>query len=109
MVKNIGVDVEPPKEQCNDPDCPFHGTLPIRGRIIEGRVINDKMQKTVTVQRDYVQFVRKFTRYERRRSKISAHNPPCINAEIGDTVTIGECRPLSKTVSFVIISKRKGE
>ncbi|MHA1713723.1 MAG: 30S ribosomal protein S17 [Candidatus Ranarchaeia archaeon] len=109
MARNIGVDVEPPKEVCSDPDCPFHGTLTVRGRIIGGRVINNKMQKTVTVQRDYVHFVRKYNRFERRRSNISAHNPPCIDAEIGDYVTIGECRPLSKSVSFVVISKRKGD
>ena len=109
MTRNIGVEVEPPKELCNDSDCPFHGNLPIRGRIIGGRVVNNKMQKTVTVQRDYVHFDRKYNRFERRRSNLSAHNPPCINAEIGDFVTIGECRSLSKTVSFVVISKRKGE
>ena len=108
MTRNIGVDVEPPKESCNDPDCPFHGSLPVRGRITGGKVINNKMQNTVSVQRNYVHFINKFSRFERRRSNISAHNPPCINAEIGDTVTIAECRPLSKTVSYVVISKRKG-
>ncbi|RLI40477.1 30S ribosomal protein S17, partial [Candidatus Bathyarchaeota archaeon] len=46
-----------------------------------------------------------FKRYERRRSLIPAHNPPCINAKEGDTVRIAECRPISKTVSFVVVEK----
>lgn len=107
MARNIGVDVEPPKETCNDPDCPFHGTIPIRGRILEGDVINNKMQRTVTVQRNYEHFIKKYSRFERRRSNISAHNPPCIDAMIGDHVRIAECRPLGKSVSFVVISKLK--
>ncbi|UCD03455.1 MAG: 30S ribosomal protein S17, partial [Candidatus Aenigmatarchaeota archaeon] len=43
---------------------------------------------------------------ERRKSRIAAHNPPCINAKEDDRVTIAECRPLSKTKAFVIVSKR---
>ncbi|MCK4969892.1 MAG: 30S ribosomal protein S17, partial [Thermoplasmata archaeon] len=35
--------------------------------------------------------------------KYSAHNPPCLSAKEGDNVTIAECRPLSKTVNFVVV------
>ncbi|HIQ03184.1 MAG TPA: 30S ribosomal protein S17, partial [Desulfurococcales archaeon] len=38
-----------------------------------------------------------------RRKKIHAHNPPCINAKVGDEVIIGETRPIAKTVSFVVL------
>jgi len=31
--RNIGLDVTPPKEKCEDINCPFHGKLSIRGRI----------------------------------------------------------------------------
>ncbi|RLG74628.1 MAG: 30S ribosomal protein S17, partial [Thermoprotei archaeon] len=48
-------------------------------------------------------FIKKYKRYERRRSRIPAHNPPCINAKKGDLVKIAETRPISKTVSFVVI------
>ena len=44
-------------------------------------------------------------RYEKRRSKILAHNPPCIDAKKGDKVKIAECRPISKNVSFVVVEK----
>jgi small subunit ribosomal protein S17 len=86
-------------------NCPFHGELPVRGRVLEGVVVTSKMDKTVVVERDYLLYMPKFKRYERRRSRIPSHNPPCIDAREGDRVTIAESRPLSKTVSFVVVEK----
>ncbi|HJX02802.1 MAG TPA: 30S ribosomal protein S17 [Candidatus Bathyarchaeia archaeon] len=94
-----------PKKTCEDRNCPFHGELPVRGRILEGVVVSAKMDKTVVVERNYLQYVSKFMKYERRRSRIPSHNSPCIDAQEGDRVTIAECRPLSKTVSFVVVEK----
>jgi len=104
-VRDIGYDVKQPEKECDDPNCPFHGKLPIRGKILEGIVVSSKMSKTVIVERNYLHFVPKFERYERRRSRTSAHNPACINAKKGDKVKIAECRPLSKTKHFVVIEK----
>ncbi len=97
--------VKRPKKSCADPKCPFHGSLPIRGRILEGLVISANMDKTVIIRRDYMRYVSKFKRYERRHSHIPAHNPPCLNAREGDKVKIAECRSLSKTVSFAVVEK----
>lgn len=97
-----------PRKSCDDSNCPFHGTLSIRGHTLEGIVISAKMDKTVVVQRDYLNYVPKFKRYERRRSHISAHNPPCLNVEEGNPVKIAECRSISKTVSFVVVEKLGG-
>jgi len=94
-----------PKKSCADQNCPFHGTLSIRGRVLEGVVISTKMDKTVVIRRDYQLYVPKFKRYERRHSHINAHNPPCLNVKERELVKIAECRPLSKTVSFVIVEK----
>ena len=94
-----------PKKSCSDIDCPFHGTLSIRGRILDGVVISDKMDKTVVVRRDYQFYVPKFKRYERRHSHINAHNPPCLDVKESEHVKIAECRPLGKTVSFVVVEK----
>jgi small subunit ribosomal protein S17 len=94
-----------PKKSCDDRNCPFHGTLAVRGRILDGVVVTAKMDKTVIVEREYLQFLTKFVRYERRRSHIPSHNPPCIDAKEGDRVRVAECRPLSKTVSFVVVEK----
>jgi small subunit ribosomal protein S17 len=94
-----------PKKSCEDKNCPFHGELSIRGRVLEGSVVSAKMDKTVVVRRDYLHYVPKYKRYERRHGHVSAHNPPCLEVEEGDRVRIAECRPLSKTVSFVVVEK----
>ena len=103
MAKNIGLNVPTPTKECEDAQCPFHGTLPVRGQVITGKVVSDKMTGTVVVRRDYLHFVRKYKRYEKRSSTIHAHNPSCINARTGDMVRIAECRPLSKTKKFVVV------
>lgn len=107
--RNIGVDVKPPARSCSDPKCPFHGTLPVRGQIIEGIVKSNRMQRSVVVCRERRFFVHKFERYERRTSSYLAHCPPCIEAKPGDWVKIMECRPLSKAKSFVVIERRPGK
>ena len=94
-----------PDRACDDPECPFHGSLSIRGRILEGTVISAKMDRTVIVRRDFLKYVPKYKRYERRHSHIPAHNPPCMNAADNSRVRIAECRPISKTVSFVVVEK----
>lgn len=96
-----------PKKSCNDKNCPFHGTLSVRGRVFEGVVTTSKMDKTAIIEREYLQFSPKYVRYEKRRGHIPSHNPPCINAKEGQHVKIVECRPLSKTVSFVIVEKQE--
>lgn len=101
----MALSLKKPKKPCSDQNCPFHGKLSIRGRMLEGSVISAKMDKAVIVRRDYLNYVPKFKRYERRHSHIPAHSPPCINAKEGDWVKIMECRPISKTVSFVVIEK----
>ncbi len=98
-----------PKKSCEDKNCPFHGSLRIRGRVLDGVVISAKMDKTVVVRRDYQLYVPKFRRYERRHSHINAHNTPCLDTQEGDRVRIAECRPVSKTVSFVVVEKMEAE
>ncbi len=107
MSRDIGLDVQPPAKDCTDPKCPFHGVLPVRGQVLKGVVVSDKMDKTVVVQRTFVKKIAKFERYEKRKTKVHAHNPPCINAKQGDSVTIAECRPLSKTKSYVVVEVSK--
>lgn len=92
-------------ENCNDKNCPFHGNLRLRGRSFVGVVTSDKMAKTATIEWTLRKYIPKYERYERRKTKIHAHNPECINAEKGDKVELKESRPLSKTKNFVIIKK----
>ena len=105
-VKDIGIDVKVPDTTCTDKNCPFHGQLAVRGQIIEGVVVSTKMDKTAVVKRNYLYYQQKYERYEKRTSHYSAHCPPCLDVKAGDQVRIMECRPLSKTVSFVVVEKR---
>ena len=63
------------------------------------------MRKTAAIEFNRLHFLKKYERYEKRRTKLKVHNPECINAKDGDIVRIMECRPLSKTKNFVIIEK----
>ena len=102
---SIGITVEQPKTSCTDKKCPFHGSLKIRGRIFKGTVVSTDVHRSATVSWEWKRLIPKFERFERRRTKIRAHNPACINAVVGQFVTIAECRPISKTKNFVIIEK----
>jgi len=95
--------------ECNDKNCPKHGSLAARGVVLEGTVVSAKMQGTVIVQREYYVKVNKYQRFRRSTSRIPAHNPPCINAKEGDIVRIMECRKLGRTVSFVVVEKLTGK
>ncbi len=61
MSRNIGIpNVNPPKtkaEDCNDIECPFHGTTRIRGKITKGVVVSKKSKNTIIIRFDYVHFV----------------------------------------------------
>ena len=109
--RDIGIDVKAPAgEWDGDMNCPFYGSLRLRGQVLEGTVSSVGMQKTITVERQNVRYMKKYERFEKRTSALSAHLPSCIGeVEIGDTVRVMECRPLSKTVSFCVIEKTGGE
>ena len=97
--------------ECADRNCALHGEMKTRGAVVEGEVVSDRGKKTVVVQRDLVKFMPKYERYIRTRSKVSAHNPECIDAKEGDIVKIEECRKISKTKAWVVTSvvKKAGE
>ena len=106
--KNIGLGFKTPKEAIEgayvDKKCPFTGNVSIRGRILKALVISTKMKRTIIVRRDYLQFVSKYKRFEKRHKNVAAHvSPAFINVCEGDVVTIGQCRPLAKTVKFNVL------
>ncbi|MCK5038249.1 MAG: 30S ribosomal protein S17 [Thermoplasmata archaeon] len=100
---DIGVDVNLPTKTCDDKHCPFHGQLSVRGQILDGTIVSDKMQNSAVVKREYQRKIEKYERFEKRSSKVMVHNPPCLEAKVGDHVRIMECRPLSKNISYVVI------
>ena len=99
------------ESKCNDESCPSHGSLSLRGREFTGTVISTKMRKTAVIEFPRLHFLKKYERYEKRRTKLKAHNAECIGAKNGDVVRVMECRPLSKTKNFVIskiVGREKG-
>lgn len=103
LARNIGASVESPRKSCDDRLCPFHGTLPVRGKLLTGIVTSAKAKQMVVVSREYPGPVPKYKRFQRSRSKVHAYLPACIDVKEGQEIRIAECRPLSKTVSFVVI------
>lgn len=106
---DIGLGVDAPEKECDSARCPWHGSLKIRGRTFRGVVSSSKALQTAVVKWDYYRQLHKYERYERRKTSVIVHNPSCISAQPGDTVLIGECRPLSKAKKFVIFSIEKAE
>ena len=105
----LGLNVARPDETCDDENCPFHGTLGVRGQTLDGEVASTDMEKTVVVEREYDVTVPKYDRLMKRRSRVPAHAPPCMDLNVGDTVTIAETRPLSKTKSHVVVEVHGGD
>lgn len=81
-----------------DKKCPFTGMVSIRGRILTGTVVSTKMHRTIVIRREYLHYIPKYNRYEKRHKNLAAHVSPAFRVEEGDQVTVGQCRPLSKTV-----------
>jgi small subunit ribosomal protein S17 len=103
--RSIGLDVKAPGRKCEDPNCPFHGALRIRGKLLTGKVVSVSAKNMAVVQRESTQFNKKYLRYLKKRHKLHAHISPCLDLKIGDTATVAECRPISKTVSFVVVNR----
>lgn len=106
--KDVGLGFKTPQEAITgtyiDKKCPFTGNVSIRGRILTGTVVSTKMERTIVIRREYLHFVRKYDRYEKRHKNLSAHcSPAFVGVQVGDVVTVGECRPLSKTVRFNVL------
>lgn len=106
-VNNIGIEAEKPGKSCSDEKCPWHGHLKVRGRIFQGRVESTKAAKTAVVEWDYSRLNRKYERRERKHSRTAAYKPDCIDVAAGDIVRIAECRPISKSKTFVVVEKLK--
>ena len=71
-------------------------------RTVTGRVVSDKMDKSVTVLVERKVPHPIYGKYVKRSTKLHAHdeNNEC---KMGDTVSIEECRPLSKTKSWRLV------
>lgn len=101
--KQVWPGILPPKETCEDENCPFHGTISLRGRSFVGQVVSIKAQKTATITWERRVYVKKYERYLKQKTRIRVHNPDCMEVKLNDFVRVVETRPLSKTKHHVIV------
>ncbi len=71
-------------------------------QVIQGIVSSDKTNKTITVTIEHIFKHPKYKKYIRRHSKVYAHDEQN-DANVGDTVELMECRPLSKTKRWRLV------
>ena len=72
-------------------------------RTVSGVVVSDKMEKGITVKVERRVKHPVYGKYVRKSSKIHAHDETN-DCKVGDTVTVVECRPLSKTKTWTLNS-----
>jgi small subunit ribosomal protein S17 len=71
-------------------------------RTITGKVVSNKMDKTITVLVERVVKHPVYGKYIKRSSKMMAHDEQNM-CEEGDLVSITSCRPLSKNKAFKLV------
>ncbi len=79
-------------------------TAAARGRTLRGVVVSDKMAKTVVVQVTRLKKHALYKKYRKVSSRFAAHDETG-RYHVGDTVTIRESRPLSKTKRWVVVEQ----
>jgi small subunit ribosomal protein S17 len=72
-------------------------------RTLTGRVVSDKMDKTVSVAVERLIRHPVYGKYIRRTTKVLAHDASN-ECRIGDRVSITECRPMSKNKSWSVVN-----
>ncbi|MEM1191326.1 MAG: 30S ribosomal protein S17 [Pseudomonadota bacterium] len=73
-----------------------------RSRTVTGRVVSNKMDKTITVLVERRVRHPLYGKYMTRSSKVHAHDADN-QCSIGDLVTVAECRPLSKSKTWNLV------
>ena len=72
-------------------------------RTLTGRVVSNKMNKTIAVEISRLVKHPRYGKYTRRTTKLLAHDETNESRQ-GDTVTIAECRPLSRNKSWRLVA-----
>lgn len=103
MKKTI-LGINAPEKECDDAKCPFHGTLNVKDELFRGKVVKKDINRSATIQWERSIYIKKYERYDVKRSRMRVHNPMCIDAEIGQEVIVARTRPVSKTKNHVILT-----
>jgi small subunit ribosomal protein S17 len=81
-------------------------SLSVRGKLFEGKVISAKNKNTVVIRRENPLYITKTKRYARSTSTIHAYKSASLDVKEGDVVIAAECRPIAKSVAFVVVEVR---
>ncbi len=77
-------------------------------RILKGKVIRNKSEKTIIVDVESTYMHKKYKKILRKNKKFAVHDEENVS-KIGDVVQIIESRPISKTKKFVLFNEKKME
>ena len=72
-------------------------------RTLQGRVVSDKMDKSITVLIERRVKHPIYGKFITRSTKLKAHDEANTYVTTGDVVTIRECAPISKTKSWTLV------
>ena len=103
MKKTI-LGVKASEKECDDPKCPFHGELNVKDELFRGKVVKKDINHSATIQWERSIYIKKYERYDVKKSRMRVHNPKCIDAEVGQYVLVARTRPISKTKNHVILT-----
>lgn len=74
----------------------------VTNRVLTGRVVSDKMDKTITVLIERHVKHPLYGKFIKRSTKVHAHDE-ANECNAGDTVTVEQCRPLSKSKTWRLV------
>ena len=75
-------------------------------RILKGKVIKNKGEKTIIVDVESTYMHKKYKKFLKKNKKFAVHDENNVT-KIGDRVQIIESRPISKTKRFVLFDEKK--
>ena len=71
--------------------------------LITGVIKTTKMKNTIIIRKDYLHYIKKYQRFEKRHKNTPVHVSPAFRLKPGDEILAGQCRPISKTVRFNVL------
>tara|TARA_Y100001960_G_C14028414_1_gene519323 strand:- start:171 stop:425 length:255 start_codon:yes stop_codon:yes gene_type:complete len=75
-------------------------------RILKGKVVKNKNEKTVIVDVESTFMHKKYKKYLKKNKKFAVHDEDNIS-KVGDVVSIIESKPISKTKKFILFNEKK--